>query len=333
MTRGLLLALLLLVEAVNPAPWRTGYAGIGLNLIPEAAANEVRGRTSERAGRTRAADRNATDARGRRTERTAASEAVSFRDQRQLPEAFKRSSLYQWEYGEFDGRTLRNSVPDRPDIDTIRDHLRVRARFDASRGEIKRVSMYSDLPTAERATDTVLRQNKAEIERWLQSGDTQQQSFNARFQNTIGITMDVESGSFFNANRSTVVLRRTADGRFSVVESYPDLGSREVQSYAFDATSGIKAVNLPAWKSVGIDMAHVAERHAAGGALTAGRTVFPAHMSQRAIERTIRSAYRHGKRMETQGDRVRVRGQAEGLTVEMWVDTITKTIETAYPVF
>ena len=95
----------------------------------------------------------------------------------------------------------------------------------------------------------------------------------------------------------------------------------------------IKAVNLPAWKNVGIDTEHIMAGHTASGAMSAGRTLFPDYMSQRGIERAVRGAYQYGKRIETQGDRVLVRGQAEGLTIDMWVNTVTEMIETAYPVF
>ena len=70
-----------------------------------------------------------------------------------------------------------------------------------------------------------------------------------------------------------------------------------------------------------------------GGALTAGRTIFPPHMDQRAVERAIRQAYRYGEKIGGQGERALVRGTYDRLTIEMWVNTTTKAIETAYPVF
>ncbi|WP_437956071.1 RHS repeat-associated core domain-containing protein [Sorangium sp. So ce119] len=94
-----------------------------------------------------------------------------------------------------------------------------------------------------------------------------------------------------------------------------------------------KAVNLPAWRSVGIDTAHIAERHIPGGPLTSGRTVFPEHMSTKSVERAVRQAYRYGQKVGGQGERVLMRGQYDSITIEMWVNTTTKTIETAYPVF
>jgi RHS repeat-associated protein len=98
------------------------------------------------------------------------------------------------------------------------------------------------------------------------------------------------------------------------------------------ALRALKAVNLPAWRKVGIDMAHVLERHTVEGALSAGRTTFPQLMNGRGIERAIRQAYRYGTKIGAQGDRVLMRGESGGLTIEMWVNRATQTIETAYPV-
>ena len=52
--------------------------------------------------------------------------------------------------------------------------------------------------------------------------------------------------------------------------------------------------------------------------------------------RTIRDANNSGKRMQTQVEpsgatRVRIRGQGGGREIEMWVNTPTNVVETAYP--
>lgn len=94
-----------------------------------------------------------------------------------------------------------------------------------------------------------------------------------------------------------------------------------------------KAVNLPGWKKVEIDMEHILERHIPGAPYAAGRTLFPEHMSESMIERAVRQAYRYGETVSGQGERVMVRGTAAGLKIEIWVNKTTKTIETAYPVF
>ena len=98
------------------------------------------------------------------------------------------------------------------------------------------------------------------------------------------------------------------------------------------AARAIKAANLPAWRKVSIDMAHVLERHTGSGALAAGRTTFPELMSEKGIEQAIREAYRYGTKVGTQGERVLVRGTSNELTIEMWVNRATGQIETAYPV-
>jgi RHS repeat-associated protein len=84
-------------------------------------------------------------------------------------------------------------------------------------------------------------------------------------------------------------------------------------------------VGLPGVRSVKVDVEHAA-RHRPNG------DNWPPGMTNRQIERSIRQAYRNGKRVRTQGDRVKVRGKDnDGRTVEMWVNTRTRTIETAYP--
>lgn len=222
MKRRVLLMWALLALACNfGTPFALRESGVP-SAIQTADANEVRSRPSERPDRARESERKAGDVRANRTEASDARSSGSFREQRQLPESFKRSDLFKWEYGEFDGRTLRNSVPSRPDVDTIRDHLRQRAKLDGVDGGRTSLSMYSDLPTAERATAESLRRNKAEIDAWLSQGGEAQRSFSSRFESSIGVQMDVATGAFSKANRSTVILRRTSDGRFSLVESYPE---------------------------------------------------------------------------------------------------------------
>ena len=57
-------------------------------------------------------------------------------------------------------------------------------------------------------------------------------------------------------------------------------------------------------------------------------------MTKKQLEAYVRSAYKNvAKKLKTQGDRVLVRGENGGVTVEMWINTSTNMIETAYPVF
>ncbi|WP_152558852.1 EndoU domain-containing protein [Endozoicomonas numazuensis] len=60
------------------------------------------------------------------------------------------------------------------------------------------------------------------------------------------------------------------------------------------------------------------------------KSLFPETMSRDEIERTIRQAYRYGKRIETlksDGDRILVHGNG----IDIWIDKATKAITTAYP--
>lgn len=81
-------------------------------------------------------------------------------------------------------------------------------------------------------------------------------------------------------------------------------------------------------------MKHIMSGYSSSGgrAFQSGaKDLFASNMSQKQIENAIRNAYQHGKKIQTQGDRVKVQGESGGLTIEMWVNTKTKIIETAYP--
>jgi hypothetical protein len=97
-------------------------------------------------------------------------------------------------------------------------------------------------------------------------------------------------------------------------------------------TSRPKSVNLPSWKKLTVDWGHIIPRHMPGGALTAGRTVFNG-LTQPQVARLLKSAYSVAKKLSTQGDRILLRGQSGGRTVELWINTVTKMIETAYPIY
>lgn len=97
-----------------------------------------------------------------------------------------------------------------------------------------------------------------------------------------------------------------------------------------------KACNLPSYKDIKIDIGHIRDRHTPDGKVarqSGKKDAFPREMSDREIENSVRQAYRNGKRIGSQPpDRVKVRGTYNGQTIDMWVNTSTKTIETAYPV-
>jgi RHS repeat-associated protein len=97
----------------------------------------------------------------------------------------------------------------------------------------------------------------------------------------------------------------------------------------------LKPVNLPSYKKVTIDMEEVTSGHVKGGSRVSPiKDLFPEGMTPAQIERTVREAYRNSRLVRTQADGIRklVRGEADGLTIDMWVNTATKEIETAYPV-
>ncbi len=93
-----------------------------------------------------------------------------------------------------------------------------------------------------------------------------------------------------------------------------------------------KAINLPSWKKVAIDMEHVLSGHKVGGSRVSSlKTLFPSSWTDRQIEKAIMDAYRHSKRWATQGDRVLLRGSSGGFDFEIWLNRVRKIIETAYP--
>jgi RHS repeat-associated protein len=105
---------------------------------------------------------------------------------------------------------------------------------------------------------------------------------------------------------------------------------------SYGDTGSTKPVNLPAWKTVDIDMDHILPRHTVDGVIykqSGIKDAFPADMSPTQIESTIRQAYRMSSVAgPSQGPRAFLEGSANGLTIEMWVNRETRTIETAYPV-
>jgi len=112
-----------------------------------------------------------------------------------------------------------------------------------------------------------------------------------------------------------------------------ETGFLRVGSRSVEAARRVKPVNLPSWKKVAVHMQHVLSGHTAGGSRVSSlKDLFPENMNATQIERAVRQAYRFGERVATQGDRVLVRGSAAGMQIQMWVNTVTEAIETAYPI-
>jgi uncharacterized protein RhaS with RHS repeats len=98
-----------------------------------------------------------------------------------------------------------------------------------------------------------------------------------------------------------------------------------------------KPVNLPSAKKIKLDMTHIRDNHTASGSgarQSGKKDLFPEHMTDRQIEKAIKEAYSNVKPTKTQttptGEvRVFGRGQSDGMTIEMWINKTTKTIESA----
>ncbi len=94
-----------------------------------------------------------------------------------------------------------------------------------------------------------------------------------------------------------------------------------------------KPVNLPAAKRITLDLDHIMSGHGSGGNRGGpNKDRFPKWVTPTIAEQIIRTAYRYGEKIRTQGDRVLIRGPWDGSRfIEMWVNTTTKMIESAWP--
>lgn len=93
-----------------------------------------------------------------------------------------------------------------------------------------------------------------------------------------------------------------------------------------------KPVNLPSPKRVMLDMGHIMSGHGSGGKRGGpNKDKFPDWVTAPIAEKIIRTAYKYGERIKTQGERVFVRGPWDKRVIEMWVNTIKKVIESAWP--
>jgi len=94
-----------------------------------------------------------------------------------------------------------------------------------------------------------------------------------------------------------------------------------------------KPISLPRIGAADVDLAHILEGHCEGGSRAgSSKTLFPAGWTGPEVLASILAAYRVAKRMQRQGDRIKVQGVSHGLTLEMWVNMTDRRIETAYPV-
>ena len=95
-----------------------------------------------------------------------------------------------------------------------------------------------------------------------------------------------------------------------------------------------KSISLPSLRKIKIDLDHIMSGHTAGGSRVSSiKTLFGQNLSPKQIERMIKTAYSNAKKIKTQGNRVKLRGTAsDGTNIEIWLNKVTKTIETAYPI-
>ena len=117
------------------------------------------------------------------------------------------------------------------------------------------------------------------------------------------------------------------------------LGTIGFAAYAYDAYAiyrrAKKAINLPAWRRLTVDWAHILSGHVQGGTRagqSGKKSLFPPNWSQRQIENAVKDAYAFSQRVQTQGPKVKLQGSGGGLIIEMWVNLETKVLETAYPI-
>ena len=111
------------------------------------------------------------------------------------------------------------------------------------------------------------------------------------------------------------------------------IGALALGGYAiYKRTQRPKPVNLPSYKKIKLDMEEILSGHGPndkrGGPK---KDRFPWYMTAPAIEKAVRQAYRYGKVINRQGERVFVRGPWGRSYIEMWVNTVTDIIETAWP--
>jgi RHS repeat-associated protein len=94
-----------------------------------------------------------------------------------------------------------------------------------------------------------------------------------------------------------------------------------------------KTINLPSWRKITIDLEHILSGHTAEGTrISKLKNLFPSCMTKEEIEKAILEAYKNASKLATQGDRILLQGKSGKMVIEMWLNKITNTIETAYHV-
>jgi Bacterial EndoU nuclease len=102
-------------------------------------------------------------------------------------------------------------------------------------------------------------------------------------------------------------------------------------------------VNTPSPKDINVRMGHIVDNHTVGGLgfRTSTRDggnkdMFPERMTHQDIERAVREAYSNSRevsspRYNPNGKIRELEGESEGLTIRMFYNSDTKTIDSAFP--
>ena len=89
---------------------------------------------------------------------------------------------------------------------------------------IKSASIYPDLKTANEATKQVLKNNEAEIVKWLENAQIngKPETFIKKdFKKSIGGGIEKDNKGLTSKTKARVVLRKSGEDKFTIITSYP----------------------------------------------------------------------------------------------------------------
>lgn len=120
-----------------------------------------------------------------------------------------------------------------------------------------------------------------------------------------------------------------ADDRLRGLVTDPFLARR------FNPQPFTRPISYPSPSRVGIDVGHILSGHQVGGSRLApghDKSLFPVDWNAQTIERAVREAYRTADTVLVRtGDAILLEGSARGWRIQLWYNTQTREIETAYP--
>jgi hypothetical protein len=182
----------------------------------------------------------------------------------------------------------------------------------------------------------------------------------ARFSNTLFFTIDAAMAVLPGAGGGGLAVRASHEVGVAAWHALPASSKAKViqelaKTMGWSATRTSQAVNvffsmtagkgggkdgnnkrpadLPSSKKVKYDWDHIFEGHWEGTpAKTRGNNTVFWGLNKNQIKAVIKDAYKNiYKKVQTQGDKIRVRGKSGKWDIEMWVNKKTNKIETAYP--